>query len=641
MRILERHPINLLPKLERTPERDSQLEASLSMEIEDALTARRGIDRVFNEARRQYNAIPKYASRMTPVPNAPNIEVPLGAILADDIFAQATDTLFTASPLLIVRPVQPYWVEHAKIAQDWVNWLASNELDLRHAVNNALLDDAQLGTGVYYIPFVEETKKDKVYRVTYRSPRMFSISPEDLILPPGSRGDVQRDRWVALRFWYTRGELEERATKLGWDIEGAQAVAQFDLVRMQHEQKAHLRGALQWREVYEIVEVYCYYDYDGDGLDEDLLVTWDRASRKILNVTFNPYDIRPIEVMQYQQRAHLPYGIGIMEMVQPLQEETTEIHMSVLLNMFLANCRAYVAKETVVQDNIVVTPGKIIRVATDDVRNAFAELKFSDVYPSGFMAQQMATALAERRVGTGGAQGFLGKGGSRTPGVTALSLLQQVNRRFAPAFDAMREKTAAAVRQGMYRYRERLLMKDQKVSDHIANVVGPQNAVLLEELLTTDEFERAVAVEFTAASATINREADRQNSIMLAQLLGNYYQQTVQLVLGTLNQPMPPEVLAVLTDVAKKGTELMDRTMRTFDQVRDPKTFLVDMGKLEAGAQAGAMQAQQQQQMMLMQQVVGALSGGEEGGEGGGEEPEEEGGGGGEEGGPAPAAPTA
>jgi hypothetical protein len=28
--------------------------------------------------------------------------------------------------------------------------------------------------------------------------------------------------------------------------------------------------------LYEIVEVYCYFDYDGDGVDEDLLVVFDR-----------------------------------------------------------------------------------------------------------------------------------------------------------------------------------------------------------------------------------------------------------------------------------------------------------------------------------------------------------------------------
>jgi len=605
MRYVERHPVSNIPKIERSQDRDARLESYLSMEIEDALTARRPIERMINEARRQYAGVPKRPMREVPIPNAPNIEIPIGAILADDIFAQATDTLFTASPLLIVRPNQEFWVEHAKVAQDWVNWLSSNEIDLRPAVNAALSDDTQLGTGVYYIPFVEQTKKDRVYKVTYRSPKVYAISLEDWITPPGSRGDVQRDRWTAIRFWYSKGELEERARHRGWDISQAQPVAQFDLVRLQHERKANLRGQQLWREVYEVCEVYAYFDYDEDGMEEDLLVTWDRASRRVLDVTFNPYDLRPIEVMRYQLRAHLPYGLGILEMVQPFQEEITELHMHTLLNIFLANARVWACRAGTVPDNVEIVPGKFLNVNTDDIRNSIVELKMSEVYPSAFNAQTMSIQLAERRIGTSGAAGMLAKGGSRTPGVTALSLLQQINRRFAPAFDDMREKTAAAVRQAIYRYRERLLIGDQKIRQHIENVVGAEGAELLDELLTSDDFDKAVSVEFTAASASINREADRQNAVMLTQLLGQYYPQIVGLAMQAAQGQVPPEVRSLLVDAAKKGTELMERTLRTFDQVRDPKAFLMDPDKIESAVEASAAQAEQQ---ALMQQVIQGLA---------------------------------
>lgn len=553
------------------------------MEVEDAFTARRPLERVFNEARRQYSGVPKRAIREVPVPNAPNIEIPLGAILADDIYSQASDTLFTASPLVTVRQVvDDTWLEHAKDAQVWVNWLAANELDLHSAVNAALLDDTQLGTGVLYIPWINQSKKDRVYHVRYRSPKVVAIAPEDLILPPGSRGNLQLDRWVAVRFWYSKGELEERALKLGWDTSGASPVAQFDLVRMQHERKANLRGTPMWREVYEVLEVYCYFDYDGDGLEEDLLVTFDRASRTLLNVSYNPYDVRPLEVMRYQLRSHLPYGLGVLEMTQPFQEEVTELHNYTILNIFLASAKVWVARDGAVPNKFEIYPGKAIKVNAEDVRSALMELKMSEVYPSAFQAQAGALQLAERRIGTSGAAGMLAKGGSRTPGVTALSLLQQVNRRFSPAFADMRHATAAAIKQAVYRYRERLLARDAEVEDHIISVMGTERGQRIIELLTISDFERNVVVEMTASTAQVNREADRQNAIMISQLMQGYYQQTVALTLQAATQPMPPEMRTLLMDVAKKGTELMDRALRTFDQVRDPNTLLVDLTKVEA-----------------------------------------------------------
>jgi hypothetical protein len=606
MRIVERHPIDKLPKLERTEDGDRRLETYLSMELEDALTARRTIDKVWNEARRQYNGVPKRPMREVPVPNAPNIEITLGALLADDIYAQATDTLFTASPLVTVRPVDIRWVEHAKAAQDWVNWIVQNEIEFRSAVNNALIDNTQLGTGVYYIPFVEQTKKDRVYKITHRAPRVFAVAPEDWIVPPGSRGDVQRDRWIALRFWYTKGELEERARQRGWDISRAIPVAQFDLVRLQHERKANMRGAMLWREVYEVCEVYAYFDYDNDGLDEDLLITWDRASRTILSVQFNPYDIRPVEVMRYQLRSHLPYGIGVMEMVQPYEEETTELHMNTLLNIFLANSRVWVTKEgAITGDTLEITPGKIVKVNAEDVGKAVQSLQMADVYASAFQAQSAAIQLAERRVGTSGAAGMLAKGGSRTPGVTALSLLQQINKRFAPAFADMREASAGAVRQAVWRYRERLLANDKNVKDHILLVMGQERGELLLELLTAEDMDQSVCIEMTASSASVNREADRQAAVMVANMMQGYYQQTAGLAMQAATQQMPPELRNLLMDIASKGNELMDRTLRTFDNVRDPRTFLLDLSKLEAAVEEGA----QMQDAMAMQQALSSIAG--------------------------------
>jgi hypothetical protein len=316
--------------------------------------------------------------------------------------------------------------------------------------------------------------------------------------------------------------------------------------------------------------------------------------------------VRPIEVMRYQLRSHLPYGLGVMEMVQPFQEETTELHNYTMLNVFLANARIWAAKEGAVPEKLEIMPGSVVKVLGDDVRTGLVELKMSEVYPSAFQAQSAAIGLAERRVGTSGAAGMLAKGGSRTPGVTALSLLQQVNRRFVPAFDDMREKTAAAVRQALMRYRERLLAKDAAVEDHIRMTMGVERAQLIEDVLTTTDFTRWVAVEMTASSAQVNREADRQNTVLVANLMGSYYEKTAALALQAATQPMPPELRQVLLDVAKKGTELMDRTLRTFDNVRDPQTFLLDLTKLEATINAGdAAQAQAQAQAMAAQAVAG------------------------------------
>ena len=79
-RYVERHPQRMAP-LKRTPDRDARLRGWLQFEVEAAFGSRSRLEGVWREARRQYEGIPRTAVRSSPVPNMPNIEVPIGATL--------------------------------------------------------------------------------------------------------------------------------------------------------------------------------------------------------------------------------------------------------------------------------------------------------------------------------------------------------------------------------------------------------------------------------------------------------------------------------------------------------------------------------------------------------------------------------
>lgn len=577
MRRVETHPKGKAPKLERSPERDSRLRSWLQTELTSAFSARFRLEAVFREARRQYEGVPRIPVRTSPIPNAPNIEITVGAVATDSIYAAAIDLIYTANPLLIARPLDKRWTDHAKAAQRYVNWSADNEVEMRRAVDNAFLDNCQLGTAGYYIPFIENIRKTDIQKVVQRRPIMLPIAPENLIVPHTAGGNIQEERWVGLRFYYTETEVQDRArNNPAWDISKTMPTSHVDWVTEQRHQAGHVTVSGIVRKVFEFIDVYCYFDYDGDGEDEDLLVTWDRSSNSIVAVGFNPYDRRPIEAMRYQPRAHLFYGIGVMEMLQPFQEEATELHNYKVLNALLANCRMYVATQTSgITESMEVWPNKVVVVQGDI--DSFKELRMSDVFPQLSAFEESAMRLAEQRCGLRGELSMLARGGSRTPATTALSLLQQTNRRFTPAFDGMRLATAAALRQTLWRWSERVKAGDKKAREHFARVLGDADGALMVSLLEEKDFEEAVSVEFTAASATVSREADRQNAILLTNAMDNQHQQVITLLqLAQDPNTMPPVRAAALKIIAAKN-EMFDRTMRLFDHVRDPETFIADV----------------------------------------------------------------
>lgn len=617
MRLVVKHPNGTLGALKRTKANDARLMEYLAFEHEAGFTARRPQDMAWNEGRRQYAAIPKSEVRNQPIPNAPNIEFPLGGIICDSLYAQATDALYQASPILTARELDDKWTDHAKALQKFINWIAANELDLRHATDNAFQDDIQLGTGVLYIPWVEETKATVREKVTYCSPRVIPIPTEDFLVPGGSRGDHQQDRFCTLRFWYTLGEFKTQARAHKWKIDGVMPTAQVDQVRLQHEMIGRTSSTAAWREMYEAMNTWVYFDYNGDGVDLDLLCVWDRNSRLPFDVGFNEYAMRPIETMRYQIRPHLFWGLGVMEMVQPFQDSATEIVNHYLLNMMLANARLWVARHGTLDDFTKVWPNKIVGVeSTDDIK----QLSMADVYSSALNGLNQVVQAAERRVGVMGdttsgnpASRMLG---TRTPGITTSSVLQAVNRRFTPAFDGMRLNTAAAVRQGLWRYSERVRSgnKRAQVKTHILKLMGEREGALVIDLLEQDDFERSVAVEFTAVSGSINRDQDRANALMLMQTMGTYYQRIMEGASALGQQQQPPIVLSAARKVMASLDYSVDSFLRTFDQVRNPQRLLVDLSDeldtAQEEAEAAQAEAAAAEQQGFGSMVQGLLGGG-------------------------------
>ena len=598
-RILEKH--QTVQKLEATPERLKLLSDWIFMEIEDAISSRKMLESSWRSCLQMYEGVPKLQTRDVPIENAPNIEVTIGAIAADTIYAQAVDLIFNTTPLLTCRPKKAKNVKTAKALQDFANHIASSpETDLRNSAETAILDDVHLGTGMLYTPWVKKMKKTKTAKVLAQGPRIRCIAPEDLVVPGGTRQSLDEMPLVGIYTYPSHQELLDLAKENSWDISQFAPIGPTNWVRNRRETLGrHSEGVQRKGQVYDVIIVFCYFDIDGDGLDEDLMVIYNHSGRAIGAYSFNAMDRRPLESMVYQRRAHMFYGLGVLEMIRPFEEKITDIHNYSTLNILLANSRVWVGDGSV-PDNLKIWPGRVINGLQD--KDSLRALQMADVYSSIWQDQMVVMQLANQRVGINEAVSPNSMP-SRTPGITTMSMLQQVNRRFTPAFDSMRACIAGAVRQCLYRYQERLLAGDEAAMATIFQVLDYESANLVIDALKNDSFDEQVDIELTAASASVNREADRQNAILLTNLLGQYYQRTLELVSIAANPQTPPEVRTIANRIASAAGEVIDRTIRTFDQVRDPATFVIDventMTQLED--QGGSPQAALQQ---LVQTLV-------------------------------------
>lgn len=598
------------------PDTKQELGAWLYQEIEDAIASRRALEERWRDDLRRYEAVPRNPARHRPVEGRMEIEVPLGAIAVDAVYAQELSLVFNTSPLVTARATNERFVEYEKALQRFINFVVAQEdTNLRPAVEESLLDKDKMGTGIYYTPWTETWRRTRTSRMLRFGPCVKSVAPEDFLVPGDATDDLQRARWCAMWLWLSQTELDEQASNAGWDIEGANPAHQISTVRRQRELLGSIRGDVsRTGKFYEIVMVWCSYDINNDGICEDLLVAFDRTSRGVLYVDYNPYDRRPFRAMRFMRRGHMFYGIGIMDMTRANQEIGTDIMNYWLTNAYLANVRMWISSpDAGMGRTIHAWPGRNFQSANPD---GIKPLSIADVYPSMPALFQTNMFLTERRTGVNQlTQSPVAALGNRTPGITALTAMQSQNQRFTAAFDSARTGTAGAVKDTIFRYQERLLMEPfgeadgdlsvTPVSDFIREIMGPEEGELVIAALSDPRFDDGVTVEMTASDASINREADRQNALLLANLLGQYYVRTVELVNLASNPQIPQAVKDVAIRVSEAAGEVIERTIRTFDQVRDPEAFIVDIRESLAAQD----QNTSQQVIGQLLQAVGGLQG--------------------------------
>lgn len=581
----------LAPEEQRflTPDRRPFTEAEIerltqwmTVEVEDVAGSRGLLEREWVENLRRYEGVTKVKTKHIPYENAPNIEFTIGAMMCDVVYAQTTDLLHNAvDPNTVALPTNDKYVKHAEAIQDFMTWGGPNEWMVRQAAEDVFLDTIQQGTGTADVPWMEYVKKTGIHRTERRGPRVRAVPIEHFFISSG-KSLVEDAQLVATRLYLRKGELNLYGQPAfgGWDIEKALPCGMSSWVQSSRERIGHVSSpAARQGDLFEVWICHVLFDIDDDGIDEDLYVVWDRTAKAVLKTRFSRFQRRPYTSSTYQKRAHLFHGMGVMEMTRPWQSGITMFANNFLANSYLANIRMW-------RGTAGMIPGGTVRVWAgrffeDTGLEQMSELKLSDTYPSSILGVQMLRDFAEQRAGVSAmsAQRPSQVFGSRTPGVTALTAVQQVNKRFAGAFDSMRHQEAEMYKQCLYRYQERFLAGDYEAKAHVKRVMGNEKGDRIIEVLSDPYFDESLKVEMAASSASINREADRRAHLELLARVGEYYQKSVEMahLIGSGQLSGGAKELAM--QVHEKASALIERFIRTYPQVRDAERFIVKFGE--------------------------------------------------------------
>ena len=602
-----------LPPNEVFPDEDMQKEVVdfLISEIAQAEKEREPLCAKVQKWRRQREGRPEKDVKNWPWKKSSNSCVPVAAINTQGIASVLMETFDKRDPFWRISCSEdPAWAPHAEDLTELFRLLCKSpyQLDLDRTLDPILYETASLGTQPVKVPWLTEAWTFKargpqgeirqVNKVVHDGPAIIPIQFEDFITRPFYY-DVQQAPWISHRSWLFGHQMKQRFQQGiftqpdNWE---AGKVTKLPAYSEEPFRRAGIEPVEV--ELWTAHEAHVFWDVDGDGVPEDIIITFNPEDGAIYRVEFNDLGIREYVLPTYGRRAFQLYGIGVGWMCEHGQDEIDSHHNMRVNGAALANLRMLVARKNCgVSPEETIFPGKIIFV---DEPGDIAPIQFGEVYPSSLEAERIMeqylkqwTAMSDYQMGfndpilgsrnsVGGTM-FLANQGGRILAAKAMAIEEDMSTiGQIILFQLVRHQTQV-----------NLEMFDPARQERLKQVL----AMNVEDIPTKFRFQ----VQTTDVAKT--DIAKRQELLTLTQLYTLYFQQITQAMVTAANPqvqqlgPLGSEIMKISLKHYTGATKMMEKILKYFDEI-DTGKYLPDIRLIE-----------QMERMIGQSQMQGGMNG--------------------------------
>lgn len=565
-------------KVPMSAEGERKLMAHLDQRIDALVTGLRPLhEDKLPKWRKAYEAVPKEAHKEWPFPNASNLIVPVIAIHSDTLLARVMTAILRTSPLWYAKMFGKHDEDSDEVraaleeAMQYVG-VEPYELDLYRVYHEWFGEAIKYGTSTVKCPWEKRMmstlvpsgdgsgKFDFLPELKYEGPHPEKMPFEDFLCPPSAKtvdaADVKIHR-RRMQKW----ELMERRFLQVYDA------AKIDKVLPSPDRtspgqnqtmKEETLGANTSTEGFAEYDIYeCYLTWRYDDHNPKIIATYHKKTKTLLRVIFdqNPLDIFVTARLFY--RDDMFHGYGFCETLWSFQEEISTIHNQRRDNQTVANTKVWrVDPDSKLNAGFRIYPSAMLPANEGEIE----PLSHGEVSPMSIDEEKLALDLAERRSGVsppqqGGGSGGPGKKGTYTA-MGTLSLLQEGNRRTDLNISDFRYAHTILGRVLTKQYAEFGFGKERLrlFGEAAENIEKAFNAIKTGTM----------GLPIYSTNASINREVEKQNDIMLKQIMNQHYQMIANLI-NQINSPMtPPEVKDYSIKVVNSSDRLMKIILKNF-----------------------------------------------------------------------------
>lgn len=548
-------------------------------EFSDALVETQGREDCLRECICLYLAEPATRVKTFPWKGAANLVVPLIGITVDSIVARIVNTIFAMEPFWRVTPLTLDYKEHARPAEDFLDWSRKTEFDWYKTIKTWVIEVVQCGTSWIKTPW--EIQNYITYQpnrsgsfdpvqVVRRRPNPQHVLDVDIIRQCGILDERQAE-WMAHRFRLTDTQTYSRFMDGMWAADSERDIEDIiqnkEMIRVNED--IFSLGCCEGKEakprLNTFYEIYAKMRLPGskDKMIHDMVITYHHPTKKIVRAIYNPiaWGERIFVKGRFIEVLGRSKGLGIAKQLKYLQDEISTIHCQQLDNSTIANTRFFLGKRGRIKDGTRVWPGRVL--TTPDPSKDLVPIQMGDIYQSMRALEQSVLAYAERRSGV--SDYSLGREssviGDRATATGTLAIIQEGNRRFDLNVRDLRDALGDAGRLI-------LQLNQQFRPQGTAYFVQGDKGELTEEILNLPQeyIAHKLAVELQATTATINRQVEQQGLTALLGILMQHLQVGQQAAMMVANPQVPAEMKEFTVNAAKGITDLVKRISQTFDQ---------------------------------------------------------------------------
>jgi len=551
-----------------TSDQVKRLTEYIDPELEESLNANDALcDRV-DECDRFYKAEPKAKVKTFPWRGAANLVIPSIGITVDSIVARIVNTVFGVQPFWTVRAINPRMADIAKSVEGQMEWSRQTEFDMYTAVKSNAIETVQLGWS--WLKIIWEIQSRRVwnpqasgyYDVISKKPNVYYIPVTSMLQQVGVDNPYDAE-WMGQIIDCTDGDLRlKQLDRIYSDVETV-----IDSKENPQERRAATRN---YENAYRVklnrfYELWIKFPLEGPRKPPvHIVVTYHRPTKTIMRCIYNPLFMGGLPFVKtrfVELRGSKTEGYGIVDQLKFMQDEVSTIHCQQLDNATLANTRWFLGKRGVVKADTRIWPGRFL--TTPNPESDIKVMQMGEVYNSMRQLEVSVMAYAERRSGI--SDYSLGREssviGDRATATGTLAIIQEGNRRFDLNVRDMRESYGLIGRMLFelnHQYRPKGL-------SYLTQ--GPQGAMTEFAFDMPDEIiTNMLGFELTASSATINKQVEQAGLLQLLQILTQNMQAGQQAAMLLANPQVPPPVKEYTSNYMESLTELVKRTMNTFDQ---------------------------------------------------------------------------